>query len=252
VTSDFDIPSQVADLKSAGGWVVEPAGRPEVWALNSGHYFGDGDGVSVLLRISGNDALVSDAGAMVSRLTDAQVDLTSERVKHAWATTLQDFGLHETDNRVVGRKPATQLIPLLHDLVDAMLTLDGLKVLARRPQLSRLERELYNFLDETVKLPYEPHPTVKMPHGALVRPTALVEAPTRLVYMQTASKTNVSRATLVSSVLKHANFDKNQRLIVLKGRRSEWASDYVDLLSDSALVGFMAARGELERLISTA
>jgi hypothetical protein len=37
---------------------------------------------------------------------------------------------------------------------------------------------------------------------------------------------------------------------VLRGRRDDWEDDYVDLLTDNALVGFMAAPGDLQRLIS--
>lgn len=250
MTSDLDMPRQVADLVKLG-WTVTSAGRSDVWALHSGHYFGDGEGVSVLLRVSDTDALASDGGAMVTRLADAQVDLKAERAGNAWTTTLQDFGLREVDDRVVGQKPLSQLLPLLHDLVDAMLTLDGLKVLARRRQVSRLDRELYTFLEQTVKLPYEAHPTVKMPHGTSVRPTALVSAPDRQLYMQTATQDTIGRATLVTSVLAHAHFEKKQRMVVLKGRRAEWGDDYVDLLSSSALVGFISAPVELERLIAS-
>jgi hypothetical protein len=48
-------------------------------------------------------------------------------------------------------------------------------------------------------------------HGAQLRTTALVHAHTREVYMQTAStKESLSRATLVTRVLQHANFAMNQ------------------------------------------
>lgn len=232
-------PPEVVQRLECGGWTLNRAGRPGVLALDSGHFFADGDGVSVLLRISGDDALVSDGGVMKHRLADAQVDLNGERVRGAWMSMLADFGLVEIDDRVVGRRPTAGLVPLLTDLVDAMLTLDGLKVLARRPQLSRLERQLYLFLAESVRLPFKQHPTVRMPQGTEIRPTAKVEAPGRDIYVQTASQDGVGRATYVTKALKLADIGLTQRMIVLKGRRADWAQDYVDILGDDARVGFM-------------
>jgi hypothetical protein len=253
MTDDLVMPApEVVRRLECGGWTINPAGRPEVLALDSGHFFADGDGVSVLLRMSGEDALVSDGGAMKHRLSDAQVDLTGERARGAWASTLRDFGLEEIDDRVVGRKHASALVPLLADLVDAMLTLDGLKVLARRPQLSRLERQLYSFLSDSVRLPFKQHPTVRMPQGTEIRPTAKVEAPGRDIYVQTASQEGVGRATYVTKALKLADIGLTQRMIVLKGRRADWAQDYVDILGDDATVGFMDDTVGLRKLFTTA
>ncbi|MDQ3577721.1 MAG: hypothetical protein M3443_09025 [Actinomycetota bacterium] len=246
-------PPVVVTRLQAAGWTFASAGRPGAYALNSGHYFADGDGVSVLLRMTGDDALVSDGGVMKQRLADAQVDLTGDKAKSAWDGILRDFGLHEADDRVVGRKPASAIVSLLTDVVDAMLTLDGLKVLAKQPQQSRLERQLYTFLDDSAKLKYERHPTVRMPRGAAVRPTALVHGPNRDVYVQTTStREGIEHAAFVAGVLKRAAVDMNQRLVVLKGSRGDWQADYVDLVADAALVGFMNSPYELTRLLTDA
>lgn len=243
-------PTTLTELEQRG-WTVTLGGRPDVFALNSGHYFADGDGVSLLLRFTGDDVLVSDGGVMKLRLHDAQVDLSSERARAVWNGTLRDFELVEADDRIVGRKGASSLMALLTDLVDAMLTLDGLKVLARQPQMSRLERQLYTFLDEAaVPLTYEKRPRVQMPRGTEVRPTALVHAPGRDIYVQTTSnKDNVSRASFVVEVLRRANIDLNQRLVVFKGTQGDWEADYVDLLSELAMVGFMERPRQLTELL---
>lgn len=253
MTDDLVFPAaEVVKRLECGGWTIAPAGRPGVLALNSGHYFADGDGVSVLLRLSGTDALVSDGGVMKHRLVDAQVDIKTERVRQAWDATLQDFGLHEADDRVVGRKPAEQVVTLLGDLVDAMLTLDGFKVLAKRAQPSRLERQLYTFLSEladTKQLRYERHPIVLMPAGTKVQPTAKVETPERDVYLQTATKDTLGRATYVAAALRQAQFGVNQRLVVLKGRRADWSQDHLDLLTSEARVGFMDETWVLRQIL---
>lgn len=253
MTNDLVFPAAgVVERLELGGWTLNPAGRPGVLALNSGHYFADGDGVTVLLRMSGADALVGDGGTMKIRLADAKVDMTAERARQAWESTLRDFGLHEVDDRIVGRKPADQLPSLLTDIVDAMLTLDGLKVLAKRAQASRLERQLYTFLDELVdtkRVRFERHPQVLMPAGAKIRPTARVETPQRDVYVQTATKDTIDRAMFFAAALKQTAFDVDQRLVVLRGRKVDWPQDYLNMIENDARIGFMDETFDLRRIL---
>ena len=221
-------------------WHMAPAGRPGSVALTGRQFFADGDGVTVLIRASGGEALASDGGAMSTRLADAGVDVFgSTRAAGAWDAILEDFHLHEIDGRIVGRRPLEQAEALASDIASAMLTADGLRWMAARERDSKLVRELYSFLDH-VHLRYDRRPVIKLPRGSQVRPTARVAAPGRPVLVQVVGQGDQSLEHALSLVQRvgKADFDFNQRLVLLRGAPESWSADHLDLLADHAPVGF--------------
>ncbi|NEB18749.1 hypothetical protein [Streptomyces coelicoflavus] len=236
-------PSALIDPEVAAAlrcWHIAPAGRPGTVTLTGRAYFADGDGVTVLLRTSGGDALASDGGVMAARLADVGVDVWGPtRAATAWTETLSAFKLHEVDGRIVGRRPINQAAALASDISSAMLTTDGLRWLAAPERESKLVRQFYQFLDGA-RFAYDRRPTIELPRGAKVRPTARVNTSGRSVLVQAVGGTEQALEHALSLVqrIERANYAFDQRLVLLKGDPTGWPPDHLDLLADHAPVGF--------------
>jgi len=112
-------------------WHAAPGGRPGTVALAGRQFFANGDGVTVLMRVSGDEALASDGGSTAARLADAGVDVWgTTRAAAAWTELLSAFNLREVDGRIAGRRPLGQAEQLASDIASAVLTADGLRWMA--------------------------------------------------------------------------------------------------------------------------
>lgn len=232
-------------------WHVAPGGRPGSVALTGRQFYADGDGVTVLIRVAGGDALASDGGRTAARLADAGIDVWgTTRAATAWEEILAAFRLKEVDGRMVGRRPLDQAEALASDIAAAMLTADGLRWLAAPERENKLVKQLYAFLDGT-QLRFSRRPSIELPRGSTVRPTARVEAPARPVLVQAVGATEQSIEHALSLVQRigRADYAFNQRLVLLKGRPEEWTADHLDLLSDYTPVGFSSRMDQIERFL---
>lgn len=221
-------------------WHPAPGGRPGTVAFTGQLFFADGDGVRVLIRISGDDALVSDGGVAAVRLDDAGIDIHGEtRAAAAWAQILAEFGLREADGRIVGRRPVSQVEQLASDVASAMLTADGLRWLAPPPRENKLTRQLYDFLAEG-SYKFDRRPTITLPRGSTVRPTAAVKATGRDVFIQAVGngEQGIEHATSLVQRIGRAEYALNQRLVLLRGTPEDWSADHLDLLADHTPVAF--------------
>lgn len=245
-TPDFMDERLAALLKC---WHAAPGGRPGTVSITGRQYFADGDGVTVLIRVAGEEVLASDGGATAARLADAGVDVWRKgaRAAEAWESILTSFCLREIDGRMVGRRPLAQAETLASDIASAMLTADGLRWLAAPDRESRLVAQLYEFLDHT-RLGYARRPVVQLPRGSKVRPTARVDAPDRPVLVQAVGSSEQSMEHALSLVQRvdRANYGFNQRLVLLKGGPSDWSADHLDLLADHSPVVFSQHMGVIE------
>lgn len=233
-------------------WHMAPGGRPGTVALTGRHFFADGDGVTVLIRVSGDDALASDGGTTATRLDDAGLDLWgSTRAASAWDELLKDFHLREVDGRIVGRRPVEQAEQLASDIACAMLTADGLRYLAGQERDSALVQQFYNYLD-TARLEYTRRPTIKLPRGSLVRPTARVATPTREVIVQAVAgkEAGLEHALSLVQRIGRAHFEFNQRLVLLRGSASDWSADILDILADHTPVGFSSSMDDISAFLT--
>ncbi|WP_030601563.1 hypothetical protein [Streptomyces fulvoviolaceus] len=230
------LPSSVRD--QLPGWTVAPGGKPGTVALTGGLFFSDGDGVTVLLRVSGQEVLASDAGVAAMRLLDAGVDLGGGRAAKAWAEILDGYHLKEIHGRITGRRSIRCAGALVADVAGAALTTDSLRWLAQGGRESTLERSLYAFLS-SAHLEYQKRPSVRLPRGGEVRPTARVNAPKREVLVQAASsKQAAEHALVLVQQLARARYSRDQRFVLLDGNVDQWSPDQLDLLADNASVGF--------------
>ncbi|WP_432051229.1 hypothetical protein [Streptomyces xiamenensis] len=223
-------------------WHMAPASRPGSVALTGREYFANGDGVTVLVRASGDEALASDGGHMVGRLADAGVDVYGQtRAAGAWDAILEDYRLVEMDGRIVGRRPLAQAEQLVSDVAGAMLTTDGLRWMVGPRRDSQLVQDLYRLLDRA-HLKYDRRPTIQLPKGTQVKPTARVAAEGRAVLVQVAGQGDpgVEHALSVAQRVERANYGFNQRLTLLNGTVETWAADHLDLLADHSPVAFSA------------
>ncbi|WP_052850948.1 hypothetical protein [Streptomyces avicenniae] len=234
---DF-VDRRLADVLTC--WHMAPGGRPGSVALTGRQFFADGDGVTVLIRVSGDEALASDGGETAVRLADAGIDVYGgTRAAGAWESILKAFDLRELDGRIVGRRPLAQADALAADIASAMLTADGLRWMASSPRDSQLIRQLYDFLDHA-RLAYTRRPKVTLPRGSVVRPTARVDTPDRSVLVQVAGATeqSIEHALSVVQRVHRARYAFNQRLVLLKGGPEDWTADHLDLLAEHSPVAF--------------
>ncbi|WP_163013268.1 hypothetical protein [Streptomyces fungicidicus] len=233
-------------------WHIAPGNKPGTIALTGRQYFADGDGVTVLIRVSGNDALASDGGRTAARLADAGIDVWgTTKAAAAWTELLAAFHLREVDGRIVGRRPVKQAEQLASDIASAMLTADGLRWMVAPERESPLIRQLYDFLD-AAHMHYTKRPTIRLPRGSQVRPTARVDAPTRPVIIQAVGGTEAGIEHALSLVQRigRADYDFNQRLVILKGVPQDWPADHLDVLADHSPVGFSAQMGKVKNFLT--
>ncbi|MEC4570164.1 hypothetical protein [Streptomyces virginiae] len=219
-------------------WHIAPAGRPGTVALTGRSYFADGDGVTVLLGVSGDDALASDGGTMATRLADAGVDVWGPtRAATAWAQTLGDFRLGEVDGRIVGRRSLEQAESLVSDISSAMLTIDGLRWLAAPERDSKLVRQLYAYLDDA-RIAFDRRPTVELPRGAKVRPTARINLPKRTVLVQAVGGSEQGLEHALSLVHRARGLRLRPAPRTAEGQRASLARRPPRPLADHTPVGF--------------
>ncbi|MFJ3636115.1 hypothetical protein [Streptomyces sp. NPDC090112] len=171
---------------------------------------------------------------MATRLADAGVDVWGPtRAATAWAETLGDFRLDEVDGRIVGRRSLEQAESLVSDISSAKLTIDGLRWLAAPERDSKLVRQLYAYLDDA-RIAFDRRPTVELPRGAKVRPTARINLPKRTVLVQAVggSEQGLEHALSLVQRIERADYAFDQRLVLLKGSAQAWPADHLDLLAD--------------------
>lgn len=232
-------------------WHTAPGARPGTVVLTGRQYFANGDGVTVLIRVSGSDALASDGGATAARLADAGVDVWGPtRAAAAWTDLLSSFELREVDGRIVGRRPVGQAEQLASDIASAMLTADGLRYLAASERESPLIRQLYAFLDSS-HIAYTRRPTIKLPLGSQVRPTAKVDTPQRPVLVQAVggAEAGIDHALSLVQRIGKAHYAFNQRLVLLRGDAGDWPADHLDLLADYTPVGFSSHMDQVQSFL---
>ena len=232
-------------------WHVAPGGRPGTVSLTGRQYFADGDGVRVLIRVAGEEALASDGGVMAARLTDAGIDIAgSTRAGTAWREILNQFELRELDGRIVGRRPLQQAEQLASDIASAMLTTDGLRWLAVPERESKLTKQLYEFL-RAERFPFTRRPTISLPRGSKVKPTARVTTPKREVLIQAVAggEQGIEHALSLVQRIDRASYGFDQRLVLLKGVPEEWPADHLDLLAEHTPVGFSARMEQVQAFL---
>ncbi|MER6114031.1 hypothetical protein [Streptomyces hirsutus] len=232
-------------------WHIAPGSKPGTIALTGRQYFADGDGVTVLIRVSGDDALASDGGKTTARLADAGIDVWgTTRAAAAWTELLAAFHLREVDGRIVGRRPVKQAEQLASDIASAMLTADGLRWMVAPERESPLIRQLYDFLD-AARMRYTKRPTIRLPRGSQVRPTARVDAPTRPVIIQAVggAEAGIEHALSLVQRIERADYGFNQRLVILKGVPQDWPADHLDVLADHSPVGFSAQMDKVQNFL---
>ncbi|MEU9097327.1 hypothetical protein [Streptomyces sp. NPDC048361] len=139
----------------------------------------------------------------------------------------------------MGRRPLEQAATLVSDLSSAMLTTDGLRWLAAPERDSKLVRQLYAYLDDA-RIAYDRRPTVELPRGARVRPTARINLPKRTVLVQAVggSEQGLEHALSLVQRIERADYAFDQCLVLLKGNPQTWPADHLDLLADHTPVGF--------------
>jgi hypothetical protein len=210
-------------------------------------YYADGDAVELLVRTLGDELVVSDGGDTLARLEMSGISLEAGRLREAWRSMLRAHALQYAHGRVLLRGPAEEAPWLLRAMIDALMQLDGLRLLAPSPREAPFADQLVTFLQaEFPKV--EPHPELRGRSGSTYRLTAAAGADERLVYVQAiAGNSKQARRAAVEHAFTtfsdvNGTLPKDRKLVVFRGDVESWSPERLRLLAGVAYVGSWEAR----------
>jgi hypothetical protein len=244
---DETVAAALADISD--GWSCLPVGDGVLLVTGSSHY-ADGDTPEVLVRIDGAEATVSDGGETRARLDLADVNLETGRARQMWQSLIRAHRLEVADGRLLLHGPSREVGTLVVLMTDAMINLDGLRLLAPAPKQPRFAEKVVTFLQAEFES-VEERPELQGRSGSSYRLTAAVGREDRPVYVQAlAGNTQPQRIRAVEhgfTVFSDVNgsLDQRQRLIVLDGAVEQWTQGRLALLEQVAYVGSWKARDRL-------
>jgi len=234
-------------------WACLPVGEDRLLVTGSSHY-ADGDTVEVVVRVSGPDITVTDGGETLARLDLAGVNVESGRARQLWRSLIRAHELETSEGRLLLHGPADHAGELVSLMAEAMINLDGLRLLAPAPRQPKFAEKVVTFLQAEFEY-VEEHPELRGRSGSTYRLTAAAGREDRPVYIQAlAGSTPQQRIravehgfTVFSDV--DGSLTPEQKLIVLDGTTERWTQGKLILLSQVGYVGSWAARDRLIRFI---
>jgi len=244
---DETVAAAVADISE--GWSCLPVGDDALLVTGSSHY-ADGDTPEVLVRIDGAEVTVSDGGETLARLDLAGVNIETGRARQMWQSLIRAHGLEFADGRLLVHGAAEEVGTLVVLMTEAMINLDGLRLLAPAPKQPPFAERLVTFLQAEFES-VEERPELRGRSGSSYRLTAAVGREDRPVYVQAlAGNTQPARIRAVEhgfTVFSDVNgsLAPQQKLIVLDGTVEQWTPGRLALLEQVAYVGSWNARDRL-------
>jgi len=119
--------------ESATGWHCRVVSDDTVLLISPTHY-ADGDAVEVMVKTTGNEVVVHDGGEVAARLDGAGLRMDSGRLKESWARLLRAHAVDQHHGMVLKRTEQAHVAQAVHDMVEALANLDGLRLLAPQPR----------------------------------------------------------------------------------------------------------------------
>ena len=232
--------------ENAAGWSCRAVSEDTVLLVSPLHY-ADGDAVEVMVKTIGNEVVVHDGGEVAARLDGAGLRLDSGRLKESWTRLLRAHAVDHHRGMVLKRTEPAHVAQAVHDMVDALANLDGLRLLAPPPRALPFPDQLVTVLE--AEFPeVERRAKLTGESGVSYQLTAAASHGERRVYIQAAAG---GTAQAQRSAVEHAYtafsdingvISPDRKLVVLDDQRQEWASQQVRLLAKVAYVGTWAAR----------
>ena len=227
-------------------WACRPVGSNVLLLAGSNHY-SDGDAVELLVRMGADDAVVSDGGETLNRLQSAGVNLKSGRAQELWTRLTRAHEIQVENDRLIARGSASQLGTLVSLMADAMVNLDGLRLLAPKHRAPQFSEQLVSFLQAEFEF-VEERPKVQGHSGSSYRVTAAAGSHDHPVYIQALGGTtqaarmrSYEHGFMVFSDVNRA-LPPRRKLFVVDESAPTWSLGRLRLLSEVAYVGSWGAR----------
>jgi len=205
------------------------------------------------------DTLVaSDGGETLNRLFDAGFDREDPALDSIWREALRMYRLYEASGRVFLQMPLARAAHDLNRLSDALVALDGLRVIAMPPhhQARTLADQAEDYLRQVSTDDSRVHrrPEVRASSGLLLRPALAIDTLERgRIFVQpgsTSSKTqSFDHAYTTFHLFPDAQIAKENRLVILGGSLRSWNFSRLRILTDVAYVGFLSERARITRFL---
>jgi len=114
--------------ESAAGWSCRPVSDDTALLISPLHY-SDGDSIEVMIKMAGDEVIVHDGGEVAARLDGAGVRLDSGRPRETWGRLLRAHAVDHDRGVILRRTEAARVAQAVHDMVDALANIDGLRLL---------------------------------------------------------------------------------------------------------------------------
>jgi hypothetical protein len=234
----------------SGEWSCRSLGGGGLLIIGTAHY-SDGDSVELLAQVANNEITLSDGGETLARLELAGVNVETGRARQIWSALMRAHGVESAHGRVLLRGPAADGGALIAAMSDALVNLDGLRLMAPSSRTPRFSERLVSFLQAEFEYVVE-HPELRGRSGSSYRVTAAAGSADRPVYIQALAGSSqparvraAEHGFVLSSDVDGAVLPQ-QKLIVLDQPVEQWHPSRLKLLSQVAYIGSWRAR---ERLV---
>ncbi len=244
-----DLAPALAALQDRHAWRCNPLPDGRRVLIHTGRNRADSEPVTLLAAFFDADTvLISDGGETLNRLGDVGFDRDDPLFEAIWQEALRTYRLSEVDGRVFLQAPLTRAPHAMNRLADALVALDGLRIVTlpqqdkRRTLADQVEDYLYRILPPSVHVTRRPQ--VKLRSGLVLRPALALDVPQRpRVLIQpgsTSAKTqSFDHAHTTFSLIAEGDVPKASRLVVLGGSPSTWDLTRLRYLAEVAYVGFL-------------
>lgn len=249
---DSNLAAVLSTITKRDGWRCEALPSDDRALISTGRHRADSEPIRLLARLADSETLlVSDGGDTLSALLDVGFDRADVLHEGLWQEALRTYRLSELDGRVFLQTPLAQAAFHLNRLADALVALDGLRIVAL-PAVKRshtLADQVEDYLRSTYgqEANIKRSPEIRLTGGLTVRPSLQVDTPQRTgVLVQPGSTSSPTQsydhAYTTFGLAAQGGIPKERRLVVLGGSVGSWNATRLRVLSSLAYVGFYAER----------
>ncbi len=175
-----DLAPALAALQDRHAWRCNPLPDGRRVLIHTGRNRADSEPVTLLAAFFDADTvLISDGGETLNRLGDVGFDRDDPLFEAIWQEALRTYRLSEVDGRVFLQAPLTRAPHAMNRLADALVALDGLRIVTlpqqdkRRTLADQVEDYLYRILPTSAHVTRRPQ--VKLRSGLVLRPALALD-----------------------------------------------------------------------------
>jgi len=108
---------------------------PDTVVLVTSHHYPDGDTVKLIVQTVDDEVIVSDGGEVLARLDSVGVNINARsRIGQSWKRLLAAHAVEHDGGLLLRRASAEHAAALVQEMADAVVSLDGLRLLAPAPR----------------------------------------------------------------------------------------------------------------------